>query len=1067
MTAADEHESSTLHSLRRIFREASRLMGNARRDYLDVACADDPSLRSEVEELLAANENPHPVLTAKPPPQGGPLPERLGDFRVLDLLGRGGMGVVYRAEQETPRRSVALKVLQPGFVHGEALHRFVRESEVLGSLQHPGIASLFEAGQIETEYGPVPYLSMEVVDGAPIDRYATEHELDVAARCQLMIQVCKAAHHAHQHGVVHRDLKPANLLVTERDGEPWVKILDFGIARATQEGQGERALTVTGQIVGTLPYMSPEQISGRDPLDARTDVYALGVLLYQLLSGELPLALQDLPLSEVARLVRDSDPPALRSKRPELSVDLETITSRALEKTADRRYPSARALAADLENYLADRPILARPTSHFSRARKFVRRHRALVVGGLATIVVSLAGAAVAILLAVRASQHAATAERTAYRATLAAAESITHELGTLRRYLDSTPPELRGWEWRHLSARHQPQLLEFGKPLEGQIALLEGERLVALLEDELTLSVYELSTGRRQQTIRLPFPSRRFAVSDRGGRVATASAAGGVFVRSLEEDAPWVEWLPEGSCIADSIGFDPAGERVAIRSADELRIGAGDHWVSVILQRESNSRDTSYFYSFGLRPEFSADGLHIQLLAGPHARHFWTVEVNTGSVIRDQPLPEPTQDVVFSPAVNQYVLAQQSFLALADPDSLVVEKVLSGHHSRTAGVTLAADGRLAAAWDGDGARVWDLPTGQCRLAVGEPGCRFAQVLESGRLVLASPERISLWEVDGMATRVLGPHGSYVYEVAWSKESWLVALSFTGELTVWDTLTSSLLWRAQAPPQRYPFEVHLTADPDGESFTVSGPEGEHCRYDWLQREPSPSTAPPDRPRRLGVAAGRTRDGITLVECGNSFGGGPLRILDPATRELRFTLGTRYHGLALHPQDELVAAVFGSQDVEIWSLRSRELVARLPNPAGDFSAAFSPDGQRLATGGRLGVVRIWDTTHWGLLAELRGHNWYAKAVAFSPDGTQLASASGDRTVALWDTLPARERYREILAAKRHQELVHPRVEAWAKEASEVPEVLARIREAWPARTAERRAALRVLARLVER
>mgnify|MGYP002633698002 CR=1 FL=1 len=317
-------------------------------------------------------------------PAGAP---RVPGYRVLDTLGEGGMGTVYRAEQASPRRIVALKVIKPGVLSPEHLHRFARETEVLGRLQHIGIAHIYEAGTAEG--GRAPYFAMEYIAGEPLTTHAETRRLDTRARLALMADICDAVHHAHQRGVIHRDLKPANILVTE-SGQP--KILDFGIARVTDADVRATMGTDLGQLVGTLPYMSPEQVGG-DPLDldTRSDVYTLGVILFELLAGRRPYPLGR-QLTEAARIITEEEPPSLGTLDRAWRGDVEAIAARSLEKEKTRRYQSAAELAADIRRYLGNEPIEARPLTTLYQLRKFTRRHTALVGGAAATVAALLIG---------------------------------------------------------------------------------------------------------------------------------------------------------------------------------------------------------------------------------------------------------------------------------------------------------------------------------------------------------------------------------------------------------------------------------------------------------------------------------------------------------------------------------------------------------------------------------------------------------------------------------------------------------------------------------------------------
>jgi eukaryotic-like serine/threonine-protein kinase len=335
-------------------------------------------------------------------------PREIGRYRILKLLGEGGMGSVYRAEQQNPSRVVALKVIRPGIATSELLRRFEQEAQALGRLQHPGIAQIYEAGTADNGFGPQPYFAMELIEGRSLTEYAQERKLNVRGRLELMAKVCDAVNHAHQRGIIHRDLKPVNILVDE-EGQP--KILDFGVARVTDSDAGATRQTDVGQLIGTLAYMSPEQVVA-DPLelDARSDVYALGVILYELLAGRLPYDLRLKLLHEVVQVIREADPVRLSSIDRSYRGDIETIVGKALEKDKARRYVSAAELATDIRRYLTHEPIVARPASTSYQLQKFARRNRALVAGTAAVFLVLAIGVVVSTWQAVRARR----AERTA-----------------------------------------------------------------------------------------------------------------------------------------------------------------------------------------------------------------------------------------------------------------------------------------------------------------------------------------------------------------------------------------------------------------------------------------------------------------------------------------------------------------------------------------------------------------------------------------------------------------------------------------------------------------------------
>jgi len=336
---------------------------------------DEPALHMAARELAVSSPSPGEPWIA------GSQPLLIGRYRVIRLLGEGGMGTVYEAEQQEPCRIVALKVIRPGLATPERLRRFKHESQALGRLQHPGIAQIYEAGTADAGFGPQPWFAMELVRGPSLEKYVETHPMNTRQKLALMARICEAVHHAHQRGLIHRDLKPGNILIDEA-GQP--KILDFGVARVT-EGEANLTLqTEVGEIVGTLAYMSPEQVLG-DPLevDTRSDVYSLGVILYEILAGRPPYNVRGRQVHEAAHTIREVDPASLSGISRNLRGDVETIVCKALEKDKTRRYASAAALEGDIQNFLCDEPILARPPSASYQLGKFARRHRVAV--GVAT----------------------------------------------------------------------------------------------------------------------------------------------------------------------------------------------------------------------------------------------------------------------------------------------------------------------------------------------------------------------------------------------------------------------------------------------------------------------------------------------------------------------------------------------------------------------------------------------------------------------------------------------------------------------------------------------------------
>jgi len=390
-------------------------------------CPEDPALRARVAALLAADQDRSGALEgsardaardeAAPDPMQALAPGRwIGRYEIVRLLGAGGMGCVYEAIQDHPHRRVALKVLRALEPGPESMHRFRREAELLAQLSHPAVAQVFEAGVHASDQGALAYFAMEFLpDALPLPQYAAARGLSLRQRLELFAQFCDGVQQGHLRGVIHRDLKPGNLLV-DADGRP--RVIDFGVARVTRPDAPRTTLqTTAGQLVGTLAYMSPEQIGAAPgPVDARSDVYSLGVALYELLAGHRLFDLAGLPLPTAVRLL-ERDPPPLRTVDRALRGDLDAIVMRAIERDPARRYPDAGALAEDIRRHLEDRPVEARAAGALYRAAKFTRRHRALVIGGAIALAGLLGGAGAAVWKAIDATAQRDRAQREARRA--------------------------------------------------------------------------------------------------------------------------------------------------------------------------------------------------------------------------------------------------------------------------------------------------------------------------------------------------------------------------------------------------------------------------------------------------------------------------------------------------------------------------------------------------------------------------------------------------------------------------------------------------------------------------
>ncbi|MEO1130214.1 MAG: serine/threonine-protein kinase [Planctomycetota bacterium] len=604
---------------------------------LDARCGDDPELRAQVERMLKQDASGGGALggegggaavlaSSLADDLGTEIPEQVGRYRVVREIGRGGMGVVYEAEQENPKRRVALKVMRQGISTRQLLRRFQHEAHVLGQLDHRGIAQIYEADTEALGNTALPYFVMEYIEGEPLDVHVRERGFSHRETLELMARVCDAVHHAHQKGVMHRDLKPSNVLVKEETtttathgstlidsiGQP--KILDFGIARVTDADMQVTTLqTDVGQIVGTVAYMSPEQLAGDSRvLDTRCDVYALGVMLYRMLSGRLPHDLAGKPIAEAARVVQQDEPARIGSVVPPLRGDVETIVGKAMEKQADRRYDSAAQLSDDIRRYLRQEPVLAHPPSRAYLLRRFAQRNKGLVVGVAAAfvlLVLGVIGTSIGLVSALQANSSLARTNAALEQANedldsvsdfqaaqLSSIDAL--EMGILMRQslLDAAPDAERD----DLSARLQvinftDQALEalevniFERALEAvdqQFAeqpLVRAKLLQTLAETLRTLGINDLARGPASDAIE----AYAQELGEMSREVAGARQEYGtlLLVSNLYEDAGR-EFQAAADIFRELDGVDSTGELAALNGVAASYRNRGQFADAITLHR-------------------------------------------------------------------------------------------------------------------------------------------------------------------------------------------------------------------------------------------------------------------------------------------------------------------------------------------------------------------------------------------------------------------------------------------------------------------------------------------------
>jgi WD40 repeat protein/serine/threonine protein kinase len=988
----NEHEREEL-----VFDAALQLPPRQRAEYLDRTCLHNPDLRRRIERLLGAWERDagaleEPPMAAwmktrlAPPPANEKAGDRIGPYKLLELIGEGGCGRVYLAEQDGPvRRQVALKIIKPGMDSQSVVDRFEAERQALAIMEHPNIARFFDAGVTETAR---PYFVMELVRGLKITEYCENNAIDIARRLDLFVQVCRAVQHAHQKGIIHRDLKPSNVLVTLHDGLAVPKVIDFGIAKATQGGLTDRTmLTAFAQLVGTPAYMSPEQaeLSGLD-IDTRSDIYSLGVLLYELLTGKTPFDPKELlsaGLDEMRRTIREKDPqrPSTRWTQIQagsssrilsgaaptaLNPDLDWIVMKCLEKDRTRRYETANGLAVDIARHLNNEPVLARPPTAAYRLRKFVRRHKLVFATATSISAALLLGTAISIWQSVRARQ----AERAArLQARIATTESARAQQAERRAREESASAQrqesrahanlyaanmrLAQFAWAQNNANQVRQLLAQTEsyPRHG------FEWFYWQRETRLELKTLQ---GHRAEVLAI-------AASPDGRWIATGSQDGTAILWSSDSEEPQ-RTLSGHTRGVSSVAFSPDSRRIVT--------GSWDHTAKVWETADGAPQLTlgghsAKVFSVG----FSADGRRIVTASLDHTAKVW------------------------------------------DSSSGQEQLTLRGHRHRVWSAAFSFDGRWIVTGSQDHtARVWDAANGKelhTFSAHSGPIHSVAASPVEARVVTASRDSTArVWDLvnGGELLPPLRGHQAPILSAAFSRNGErLVTASFDQSAKVWDGATGAELFTLRGHGS--PLSSAIFSANDRQIITGGGsigipPTSAYVDRGWGDNKVKIWTASPEQgtlslrghmdkvmavafsPDSRRVITG-SFDKTAIVW--DAVNGQPLFRLDHEER---------VRAVAISPDNQRIVTCSFDGIARVWTASGEKLLLKLPVKSDRvFSVAFSPNSELIIVGAGNGG-QVWSVVAGKLVAELDGDGGWIFSAAFSPDGQRIVT-SGDRSAQIWE------------------------------------------------------------------
>ena len=910
---------------------------------------------SELTQPDPSAPRPNPTVRLAFPDMEKPG-ERIGHYKLLQLIGEGGMGSVWMAEQTEPvRRRVALKVIKLGMDTKQVIGRFEAERQALALMDHTNIAKVLDAGA--TENGR-PFFAMELVKGIPITRYCDDHKLNTEERLKLFTDVCHAIQHAHQKGIIHRDIKPSNILVTLNDGVPMPKVIDFGIAKATggQTLTDKTVFTALEQFIGTPAYMSPEQAEMNSlDIDTRSDIYALGVLLYELLTGKTPFdakALVAKGLDEIRRIIREEEPPRPSTRLSTLDVkeqtilasqrhseppklvgiirgDLDWIVMKTLEKDRTRRYDTANGLAMDVQRYLNSEPIVARPPSNLYRFQKLIRRNKLAFAAGTAVATSLLIGLALTtwMFFKERMARTEATVARQSEMQQRLQAEAAEKAAETQARRAEA-------------SALQANRTLSDSDFLQASRLIAEGENDLAMayLSRSLSADPKNAAALTRLTTLLMYQPFHHLMLhqaegvnsvkfSPDGGRLVTASSDGSARVWDAHTGLPLTEPIKHAKSVRDA-QFSPDGKRIVTASDD----GTARVW----------------------------DARTGQPLTEPLTHAFTLDDFKALEEVERRSKEDSKKDWA--------ELAFKEFNAFKEETGGL--RVTRAQFSSDGKRIVSTDAMLIFSSEHQATvHVWDAHSGQ-RLSrrIIEPLDRSSVLVEfspDGEWAITPGEEsnaASLWDVQTGRQLIVMKHNEEVKSAHFSKDAKrIVTVSDDGTARVWDAQTGQ--------PLTEPLKHDLDPLYTNRLHMV-------CSAEFSQDGKRVVTASRDGTARVWDAQTGQPVGQSFKHDGNVFSaqfssdGGRVVTLSPWTPR-------------------------------VWSVQTGQMLSALKDKVGTDSVQISPDGIRIATISRNDSAGVWDLRPGQPLTEPLQHKMPAKAVQFSPDSQRIATASENDSAQVWD------------------------------------------------------------------